>query len=59
MISIPKVLGVWGFQNIHWFSLALEVKSLWWGLFGSGLWSKVMVKKYLKVDYVILWLFVE
>jgi len=56
MISKPKVLGGCGFWNIHWFSQALEVKSLWRGLFGLGSWSKVMVKKYLKGEDVILWL---
>jgi hypothetical protein len=56
MISRPKILGGWGLQNIHWFSQVLAIKSLWWGLFGLRLWSKMMAKKYLKGEDVILWL---
>jgi hypothetical protein len=37
MVSKPKFLGGWGFRNLHWFSQALVVKSLWRALFGSGL----------------------
>jgi len=47
-------VGVWlGFRNIIWFAQVLSAKSLLRGLFGSGLWSKVIIKKYLKENDVV------
>jgi hypothetical protein len=52
----PKSLGGWGIRNLDWFSQALAAKSLWRALFGTGLWSLAMHKKYLKGVDVIFWL---
>ena len=47
-ISKPKDNGGWGIQNIFWFAQSLVAKSCWRGLFGKGLWNRVLKKKYLK-----------
>jgi hypothetical protein len=56
LIGKPKSLGGWGIRSLDWFSQALASKSLWRALFGIGLWSLTMHKKYLKGVNVIFWL---
>ena len=34
-------------MNIKLFGWALLIKSLWWGLLGTGIWSKIIKTKYL------------
>jgi hypothetical protein len=55
-IALPKDCGGWGLQNLEWFSQALAAKSCWRGLFGGGLWSIVLRKKYLKGIDVPSWI---
>jgi ribonuclease HI len=55
-IALPKESGGWGLRNLKWFSLSLATKSCWRGLFGDGLWSKVLRKKYLKGIDVPSWI---
>lgn len=42
--------GCWNIKNVFWFNTALSLKSLWPGLFGDNLWSKVFHAKYIKMD---------
>ena len=41
-ITKPKALGGWGIRNLKCFAQPLAAKSLWQGLFGFDLWSKVL-----------------
>ena len=52
-IAKPKKCGGWGFKNIFSFGKALAAKILWRSLFGTGMWHEVILKKYLKIIYVI------
>jgi hypothetical protein len=54
-IAKPKKIGGWGFKNILCFGKALAAKSLWRSLFGPGLWHEVILKKYLKMYFVVEW----
>jgi hypothetical protein len=55
-IARPKLFGGWGIKHISWFAQSLSAKSCWRGLFGTGLWSTVLCKKYLKGIDLISWL---
>jgi len=47
-IVVPKALRGWGLKNIFLFSKDLEAKGGWHLLNSSSLWTKVVVKKYIK-----------
>jgi hypothetical protein len=53
---MPKENGGWGIRNLNWFSLSLAAKSCWRGLFGEGLWTSVLKKKYLKGIDLTSWI---
>jgi hypothetical protein len=55
-IASPKENGGWGIRNIIWFAHSLVVKSLWRGLFGNSLWSRILKRKYLKGIDLTSWL---
>jgi len=58
-IARPKDNDGWGIQNIFWFAQSLVAKSCWRGLFGKGLWNRVLKKKYLKGIDLTSWLCIE
>ena len=47
-ISIPMKFGRWDIKDIFWLGKALAMKRLWRGLTGKGLWSEIILDKYLK-----------
>lgn len=55
-ISIPYEFGVWNIKNLDWFSLALRLKIFWMVLNGEGIWSLIVKHKYLKNNFVDVWL---
>lgn len=54
-ISVPKKLGGWGLLDMRSFGRALLCKSLWRGIFGHGLWSLTIRKKYLQDKNLEFW----
>eukprot|EP00253_Pinus_taeda_P011741 PITA_11741 len=54
-ISKPKKAGGWGLLDMRIFRRALLCKSLHRGIFGDGLWSKVINRKYLKGRSLEFW----
>lgn len=46
-ISLPKKMGGWGLLDMRTFGRALLCKTLWLGIFGEGLWSLTIKKKYM------------
>ena len=55
-LSKPLELGGWGIKNLDWFSASLRLKSLWMVLNVKGLWSQVIIAKYLKNLSLDRWL---
>eukprot|EP00253_Pinus_taeda_P026229 PITA_26229 len=47
-ISRPRIEGGWGLLNLRFFGKALICKTLHRGIFGNGLWSRLINRKYLK-----------
>lgn len=54
-ITLPESCGGWGLNNLDVFNKEPSLKSLWRGIFGSTLWSRVLAVKYIKED-IINWL---
>jgi hypothetical protein len=46
-ISGPKAIGGWGLKNIFWFGNPLSLKIIWGVLARNGLWSRIIIYKYL------------
>eukprot|EP00253_Pinus_taeda_P017832 PITA_17832 len=54
-ISMPKKIGGWGLLDMQSFGRALLCKSLWRGVFGDGLWSHFIRKKYMQDKDLEFW----
>jgi len=54
-ISVPKKLGGWGLLDMRTCGRALLCKLLWRGIFGDGLWSLTIKKKYLQDKDLEYW----
>lgn len=54
-ISRPRNDGGWGLLNLEAFGKALLCKSLHRGIFGSGPWSLLINRKYLKGKGIVFW----
>eukprot|EP00253_Pinus_taeda_P022290 PITA_22290 len=54
-ISRPRKDGGWGLLNLKIFGKALIYKTLHRGIFGSGPWSLLINRKYLKGKGIIFW----
>eukprot|EP01018_Ginkgo_biloba_P034237 Gb_24170 [translate_table: standard] len=55
-IALPKIWGRWGLKDIHSFSRALVAKCVWRLISVNGLWSKVMIQKYIEQDSMEDWI---
>ena len=55
-LAMPSVYAGWGIKNIHWFSISLRLRILWWALKGTGIWNQVISTKYLKHQTLVAWL---
>ena len=55
-LSKPLEFSGWGINDLDWFSASLRLKSLWMVLNGNGLWSHVIIAKYLKNQSLDRWL---
>lgn len=49
-LARPYKFGGWGIKELESFNIALRLKSLWRGIFGNTLWSRLIYKKYIKMD---------
>ena len=55
-LSWPKKYEGWGIKNLHWFNIALRLKTFWRVLFSDNLWHRVLISKYLRQPTVTSWL---
>ena len=47
-ISMPLDYRGWNIKKLDWLCTSLRLKSLWMVLKGSGIWNKIISRKYLK-----------
>ena len=55
ILSKPKNVGGWDIKSLHFFNMALSMKSMWRVLFGKGLWNDVLHGKSMKGN-IIKWI---
>ena len=48
-------MGGWNIKNLQWFSIEINMKRLWWSIFGKVMWCEVLHGKYIKRD-VLKWI---
>ena len=56
MIAISMDFGGWDVNNLDYFSTSLRLKSLWQAITSKGLWSHVIISKYMRRQSLLGWI---
>jgi len=55
VITKDKESGGWGLLELLVFGWDLLIKSLWWALYGKGLWKNIIKVKHMKRKVIMEW----